>query len=680
MSPEQARGNAVDKRADIWAFGCVLYEMATGRRAFAGDTWSDTVAVILEREPEWHAVPAGTPAALVGLIRRCLEKDPRRRLRDAGDARLELEALATQPAAAPGHRSLRGAFVLAASAIAFTALGAAIRPWLGAPAEDTAAPRTAFALELGAGERLAGRPAISPDGRLVAYQSNMDQVRRLSLRSLETTDARTLPGTEGGTAPFFSPDGLHLAFFADGKLKRMPIADGLPYDVCAAETPRGGSWGDDDFIVFANGLDAGLFRVPASGGTPQPFTTLAADEANHRYPHVLAGARGVLFTAVIRAARDFRIAVQRRGGSQHQTIVPDGQNAQFGGGRLVYGNTRGEIFTAPFDEVGFTVAGPPTAQRERPRSTVAGDLDLSVARNGTLVYVPRQAIPRRFAIVDRRGSVQPVVDAPIREYDNPKLSPDGSQIVVSVRSGVLDQDVWVYDLRLRTLRRLTSDGNSRRASWTSDGLGVTFDRGYGNRDNSFVMSASAERDAAATQITFAPVFGGGGGWAANDFVYSPVHPKTREDIWIVTRGRPDTARPLIVGDRTQYGRPSPDGRWLAVVSDETGVFEVYLTTLPTPGPLTRISSGGGTEPVWAKSSDEVFFRKDGEIFGVRVSNTGPLHGPPRATGIRGFARGSTGLPQYDVFPDGSFLILQDEQPATVPTANVVLNWARAVVK
>jgi Tol biopolymer transport system component/tRNA A-37 threonylcarbamoyl transferase component Bud32 len=678
MSPEQARGRPVDRRTDIWAFGCVLFEMISGRRAFAGETWSDTVVAVLEREPDWTALPGRAPAALVDLIRRCLEKDPRQRLRDVGDARLELERLMTQSPMSPGRRPMRSAIALAATAAVFAALGAAVRPWLTARGEDAPAPLTAFALELHESEEVRGHPAISPDGGVVAYESERDGVSRLSVRSLGATDARPLAGTEGGSAPFFSPDSQHLAFFAEGKLKRMPIAAGLPYDVCAARTPRGGSWGEDDFIVFADGLNSGLLRVPASGGTPQPFTTLAADEANHRYPHVLPGGRGVLFTVVTKKT-DFRIAGLRNGATQHQILLPDGRDAQFGGGRLVYGSAKGEVFSAPFDPVRFTITGRPAAQQERPGGAgVAGDLALSVARNGTMVYVPRHTFPRRLAIADRNGSIQPVQDAPIREYDGPKLAPDGTKILVSVRAGILEEDVWLYDRRGRTLRRLTSDGNSRHGIWTPDGLGVTFDRRSGGTDNAFLVSASADNDAAATQLTHAAVYGGVGGWVGHDLVFSAVDPRTRDDIWIVTPERPDSARPLIVRDRIQWGRPSPDGRWLAIVSDETGAFEVYLTTLPTPGPLTRISSGGGTEPAWSPSSDELFFRKDGEIFGVRMSNKGPSSATARATGIKGFARGQPGLADYDVFADGSFLILEDERPATASTAIVVLNWVRAV--
>ena len=324
-------------------------------------------------------------------------------------------------------------------------------------------------------------------------------------------------------------------------------------------------------------------------------------------------------------------------------LVPDGQNAQFGADRLVYASARGEVFSVPFDPVSLRTTGPPAAHRERPGSSLAGHVALSVSRNSTLVYLPLQTFPRRLAIVDRRG-LSAHLEAPVREYDTPKLSPNGSQLLLSVRAGGIEQDVWVYSLRRRTLRRVTFNGNSRRALWTPDGLGVTFDRRRssqdGSQDNAFLMSTSAEHDAAATQITHGTILGYGsaGGWLGNDFLYTKVDPQTSGDIWIVTRGRPETARPLIVRERVQRGRPSPDGRWLAIVSDETGVSEVYLTTLPTPGPLTRISSGGGTEPVWAKASDQSFFRKDGEIFSVQVSKTG-LPGPARSTGIKGFAAG-----------------------------------------
>jgi serine/threonine-protein kinase len=606
------------------------------------------------------------------------------RLEPAGSAtvRVDPAVAAPAPAVALGRRSMWTGLVLAAAAVGFTALGVAIQPLIGTPVDDAAGPLTAFALELDANERVNGHPAISPDGRLVVYQSSHedDAVGRLRLRSLDTTDARTLPGTERGSEPFFSPDGQHLAFFADGKLKRMPVAGGLPHDVCAAATPRGGSWGEDGFIVFADGLDAGLFRVPASGGTAQPFTTLAADEANHRYPHVLPGAQSTLFTAVAKDSA-FRIAVQRSGATGHEVIVPDGQNAKFGAGRLVYASASGEVFSAPFDPAGSKITGPPAAHRERARAQVVGHFALSVARNGTMVYLPYQPFPRRLAIVDRHGSIRPILEAPVREYDTPRLSPDGSQILVSIRVGILEQDVWVYDLRGRTLRRLTTNGNSRRALWTPDGHALTFDKRYGGGDNAFLMSASARSDEGATQITHAPVYGGAAGWVGNDLLYGQKDAKTPGDIWIVTRGVRDTARPLSVGERIQWGRPSPDGRWLAIVSNETGVYEVYLTTLPTPGPRTRISSGGGTEPVWAPSGEELFFRQNDEIVGVRVSKTGPLPGPRRSTRIKGLAAASdANLSKYDVFADGSFLILLDERPPTAPKPTVMLNWALALDK
>jgi len=237
--------------------------------------------------------------------------------------------------------------------------------------------------------------------------------------------------------------------------------------------------------------------------------------------------------------------------------------------------------------------------------------------------------------------------------------------------------VWVYDLRGNTLRRVTNDGHSRYPSWTPDGSNLMFSRRSVGGENAFLMSADAGREAPPTQLTQVPVYGSAGGWIGNDLVFSQFNPNTGQDIWLVTRGQPATARPLIVRNGTQYAWASPDGRWLAIVSDETGIFEVYLTTPSTPGRLTRISSGGGVEPVWAKSSDELFFRTNGEVFGVRVSASGAVPGPPRSTGVKGFPPGGQSLGQYDVFPDGSFLILQDEHPAVAPKPVVVLNWATA---
>ena len=677
MSPEQARGKTVDRRTDIWAFGCVLYEMTIGRRAFAGDTWSETLAAILERDPDWQAFPGSTPAALVGLIRRCLDKDPRQRLRDMGDARLELESLPAQAAPAPRPRSGRIAIALATTAVVFTAVGATISSWLRTPAARTAPPPTAFTLELTSGETIRGHPAISPDGRLIVYQSTREGVERLYLRALDNTDARPLPGTERATGAFFSPNGEHVAFFADGKLKRTSITGGQPYDVCSAEAPRGGSWGDDDAIVFGS-ISKGLFRVPASGGAPQVFTTADTGQGeSHRYPHVLPGAKGVLFT-VLRGGSTVRIAAQRAGADHFETVVSDGENAQYVGGRLIYGSANGEIFAARFDPIGLKLTGPPVAQRERPGpGSNVGDVALSAAPNGTLVYVPLQTVPRRLAIVDRQGSSHAVQQAPIRAYETPNLSPDGLQVAVTINDGLIQQDVWVYDLRGNTLRRVTNDGNSRYPSWTPDGSNLMFGRRSVGGENAFLKSADAGTESTATQLTHAPIFIGAGGWIGNDLVFAQFSPNTGSDIWIVTRGRPDTARPLIVREGTQYVRPSPDGRWLAIVSDETGSFEVYLTTPATPGRLTRISSGGGVEPVWAKSSDELFFQTNGEIFGVRVSASG-APGPPRSTGVKGVPPGGPGLGQYDVFPDGSFLILQDEHPAVAPKPVVVLNWATAI--
>ena len=493
MPPEQARGLAVDKRADIWAFGVILFEMLSGRRPFAGATLTDVLAAVVTAEPDWSVLPATTPRALVRLIRRCLEKDARQRLRDIGDARFEIEQMIAEHAdsgsgttraafaAAPARSRWREvAMFLLGSAAAGLALWFAMRPSPEAPRHPALQPHPSRRHSPGgrARSRHGRRSPLSRDGATVLFVGRGPGTRRqIYRRRLDGLTVEAVPGTEGGDMPFLSPDGEWLGFAAEGKLKRVPIGGGQPTVICDAPEPRGASWGDDDTIVFAPEVTGRLSRVAASGGTPTALTQEDSPRVEgHRWPLVLPGVQAALFNVEPQSnhEEDRTIDVVRLDTGERRTLVRNASYARYVGGYLLYGQA-GTLFAAPFDLSRLELTGPPVAVLEDVRMdlTATGRVFVDVSPSGSLVYVPGFPRPgeRSLVWINRQGQLEPVTEDK-RAFRSARLSPDGHSVAVTIQDS--SNNLWVHDLRRASWNRLTFEGNVLTPAWTPDGQRVIY--------------------------------------------------------------------------------------------------------------------------------------------------------------------------------------------------------------
>jgi hypothetical protein len=488
MSPEQARGKAVDKRNDIWAFGCVLYEVLTGRQAFKGETLSDTIAGVLEREPDWQALPPATPAKVRDLLRRCLRKDSQQRLRDIGDARIEIEEALAAPAtaqpAAPvkevraGWRKplLWGVASLVLAAIAGLAV------WVLKPPAPQPVTRTV--INLPPGQQLAAgldsAIALSPDGTRLAYVASQAGAQQLYVRAMDSMEATPIPDTDGAVAPFFSPDSQWLGFFADNKLKKVSVSGGAPITLCDAPGPQhSASWGSDDTVVFHGPPNLGLFRVSAAGGAPIQVTTPdpKKGEATHLLPDLLPGGKAVLFAAGPASgnlANAMQLVVSSLQTAERRDLIAGTSPRYALTGHLVYAQGA-RLMAVPFYPQRLAVTGSPVPVLEGVlQSLWSGVAQCSFSRTGTLVYVPGglQGAQRRLVWVDRKGTEQPL-PAPVRAYRTPRISPDGRRVAVT--SSESGDNIWLYDLARETLTRLTFEGRGNLLPiWTPDGRRIAF--------------------------------------------------------------------------------------------------------------------------------------------------------------------------------------------------------------
>jgi hypothetical protein len=479
MSPEQARGRGLDKRTDIWAFGCVFYETLTGRRVFRGESAQDTLAAVLVHEPDWSSLAAETPAGVVRLLRKCLEKDSDRRLHDIADARIEIEdADLAKPTAALATRG-RPVF-RALAAVAVVAVAAAVWSWLRPASPLPGADRTVRRLQIRLPEagpladaRLMplglGQPsiAVSPDGERLAYVLERKGVTQLYLRALVELDAAPIPGTEGAFGPFFSTDGRWVAFFANNKLKKVPISGGNPVDLCAAPNPYGGSWGTDGNILFAADEGRRPMRISDNGGVPQPVP-VKDDRGSWRWPNLLPGGKAAIVTHV------FGVGVLSLETGEYRVLVENGVAGCYApSGHLVFARA-GALLAAPFDLERLAVTGPEAVILEGVRTEGGSPVAQAVfSRDGTLIYAPGSAANNtsRPVWVDRQGKVQPV-GMPPRSYRSFSLSPDGRRLAIVI--GDPNNDIWVQDLERGALTRLTSGGNNVQPCWTPDGKRVVF--------------------------------------------------------------------------------------------------------------------------------------------------------------------------------------------------------------
>jgi len=702
MSPEQATGKVVDTRSDLWAFGVVLLEMLSGRPVFTGETVSHLLAAVLKTEPDWTALPAETPAPIRKLLRRCLEKDRRRRLDSAAAARLEIDdALASPaaetaaPAAAPSRRVTPVAIALALAGVALiTALmvWAVMRPAAPAPvraARFAIVPPPAQALLISGADR---DLALSPDGTYLVYSGGARA--QLMVRALDQLDTRPLAGLTNARAPFLSPDGRWIGFFTgvSGDLKKASITGGPPISLCRiAGSSRGASWVPDDTIVFAtNELTTGLLRVPAGGGEPLVLTTpdSAKGEEDHLFPSVLPDGRAVLFT-ITAASGDANtlVAVLDFKTGQRTTLIRGGSQAEYvDTGHLIYA-TAGTLRAVRFDLAKLKVLSDPVPVVEQVMTAGTGAANFRVSRQGTLVYLRggagiQSGAARSLVWVTRQGREEPIA-APPRAYLNPRLSPDDTRVAIDIRDQ--ENDIWTWDLARQTLARLTFDrGHDRYPVWTPDGRRIIFSSTRGGPFSLYGRTADGtgtdERLTISppSHLQFGPTSFSPDG---TRLVFTENVPRTGEDLMLLfLDGTPRTEPLLQTSFAERNGEISPDGRWLAYESNESGQDEIYVRPFPKVGDgRWQISTGGGTIPLWARSGRELFYRDEASIMSVSVQTT-PMFTTGNPTKLfEGPYFLAPGSGSYDVSVDGQrFLMIKDntagDQTTTSGSIVVVLNW------
>ena len=696
MSPEQARGKPVDKRADIWAFGCVLFEMLTGGAPFSGKDVTDILAAVIRSEPEWNSLPVNLHARLREVLERCLEKEAKDRYGSINDARVDIQKVLNDPSGVfvqPGvtakpRKKLRIGLPWVAAALALTAIIAVLIGWNLKPTEPLQVSRSYYELpkDQQFGIHMSPFLAVSPDGKQFAYSASGG----LYLRSMDELDARHISGTDDSSvAMFFSPDGKWIGYWSqnDSRLKKIAISGGAPVTITNADNPGRPVWYEDDTIVYSQ-QGAGIVRVSANGGTPE--TIIKAENDILICAQILPDGKSVLFTSV--SSQPYKIMVQSLKSGERKELF-EGDSAQYLlTGHIVYA-LENNLFAIPFDLDRLEATGGPVPIVEGVFRQTAPQY--AVSESGTLVYVPGimdVAMPQRTLVwVDREGKEEPL-SAPPNLYISPRISPDGKRLALASLIGG-NVDIWIWDFVRETMTRLTFDeANDLFPLWTPDGQRIVF---ASNREQPMSVywkaadgTGKVERISSVTDRQNIPA-----SWSSdgNTLVIMERASIDNIDIGAMSMGD-DKARMALLQEKYLEAQPriSPDGRWMAYISDESGQDEVYVRPFPEveSGGRWQVSTNGGDSPLWSPDGRELFYRNGDAVMvvSVRTEPTFSLETPTTLfSGTYVSSEMGATRPEFnpwDIHPDGKrFLMIKPPQATGEASTegiprkiNIVLNW------
>ena len=676
MSPEQARGQEAGQQSDIWAFGAVLFEMLTGQRAFGGDTASDTLASVLKETPDLGSLPGDTTWKVSDLLQKCLEKDPRRRLHDIRDARLDLERTGEgpEPMIAGGQpKTVCRALFLVVGLVIGALVAWLVKPGSEPGRTDSSRPvRSHLTLPLDQ-TLLSGFVTafdLSADGRKLIYAAKVDGSSHLWLRDLASFEAEMIPGTKGAVGPFLSPDGRSVGFYSQGKLVKVGFSSGAPLPVTSAGQDMGASWGSDGTIVLTDGSN--LLRVPEGGGEVQVIATPGPEAGiiGYHRPSVLPGGRGILFLMERGLGPDpDDIGLLDLNTGEVTTIITGGGGhpRYVDSGHIVYGRSSG-LLAVPFDLESMAIVG------ESVSVIRGGDgYQYAVSSTGTLVYRGSRARSSDHLVwVSRDGRVERISDTP-GAYSIPALSPDGKQVALEV-AGVGPQEVWIFDLERQTLTRLTFGGGSHPV-WNP----VENRIAYVATDRAIVWKPADGTGEAGTLFPGVSTISLPTSWSADGrrLYFQTYRSRNRMDIAVLDLDDPGEPTYLIESPFRDSGSViSPDGRWLAYVSNETGRLEVYVRPGDGSAGRWQISSSGGSEPRWSRQGNELYFRRGDEMMASAIlAEDGFRAGASETLFELPMQRAAPNRTNYDVAADGRFLMVQGPSAEDVPESlRLVTNW------
>jgi serine/threonine-protein kinase len=694
MSPEQAKGSAVDKRADIWAFGVVLWETLAGRRLFEGESVAETLGAVFRQEIRFDELPAAVPRRVRRLVERCLVRDPKLRLRDIGEARIALsDPSPAEPSAPSGGRATPPAgwkrnlpWAVAAGAL----LIAAGALWNPRPATRNKLPPdlTAFGVSLPAGYVMAGDEApvldLSRDGRLVVVQASGESGRHLFRRRFDRVEAEPIAGTNGAAQPFISPDGRWIGFYSAGRIKKVPLQGGTPIDIASVNAYRGATWTEQGWIVYTQTYASGLLQVREEGGEPQPVTELrpGSDERTHRWPSSVAGTPWVLFSVGVSMNPSFydnaRIDAVRLDTGERHTVYEGAWMARFSPPGTLIVQRRTSLLALPFDPERAEVVGPERLLIEGVGGESSSGAGYFATSGGTLAFVPGEALTeeKSVALVDLEGE-ETLLPLQARNYWYPRFSDDGRMLALDLGSGQgANDEIWLYEMASERLSRLTFTPASLFPSWSPDGRWVAYGGGQGER-NATILRKRVDGIGAEERL-----------WKGKDIVlptdWSP------DGKWILAtdsdRGvkavliSVDTgeAQPFLPAPGEQWGASfSPDGRFVAYTTTETGHDEVFVSSFPAGGGRWQVSVDGGQQPVWSSDGRRLFYVHDDAIWMADVETDRDAF---RASTPREVLRGPYLLRtapwrNFDVGPGDRFALIRrrtDNPPAK--HLEVLLGW------